>query len=295
MENKPRIEQNKDLEELTKIIEGVDFALLKNIIFDILSKSGVDLERLKKVNPESFRIVNDTSFKSIGVYLPDVDLIGLRAGISHEYNENEILLFVTHEFVHSLSSMQKLEEKYEKYNIISAPETRYKLGLQEDLISNVPFRSFRKNNQVNEGLTELVAEAITVEFLRRRGEKCDLSALFSKTYAVGKDLVKILVFSISEKTGLPDDIVFLSLVRAMFSGEFDAFKLELEDEHSISDLVDRLSKVNEDHQIANIGFSKRAEHHSLKLDKLNIKGLERVLKRVTEQKEYYNPLIEKLK
>ena len=121
--------------------------------------------------------------------------------------------------------------------------------------------------------------------LRRKGENCDLSDLSSKLYPVGKDLVKILVFSISEKTGLPDDVVFLSLVRAMFSGEFDAFKLELEDEHSISDLVDRLSKVNEDYQIANVGFLKRKEHYSLKLDKLNIKGLEKVLKRATKQNE----------
>ncbi len=295
MENKSTIEKNKDLEELTKVIEGIDFTALKNVIFDILNKTGIDLERLKKVNPESIRIVNDASFESIAAYFQGVDLIGLRAGISDEYDENEILLFVTHEFVHSLSSMQRLEEKYEKYNIISAPETRYKLGLTESLVSDLPFRSFRKNDQVNEGLTELIAEAITVEFLRRKGENCDLSDLSSKLYPVGKDLVKILVFSISEKTGLPDDVVFLSLVRAMFSGEFDAFKLELEDEHSISDLVDRLSKVNEDYQIANVGFLKRKEHYSLKLDKLNIKGLEKVLKRATKQNEYYNPLIEKLK
>ena len=295
MENKPTNERNKDLEELTRIIESVDFTVLRNILFDILSKSGVDLEKLKKVNPESLRIIDDAGFKAIGAYSQDVDLIGLREGVSSEYTNNEIFLFVTHEFIHSLSNMQMLEEKYEKYNIISAPETRYKLGLTEGLSSNFPFRSFRKNNEINEGLTEMIAEAVTIEFLRRKGENCDLSKLFSSLYPVGKDLVKILVFSISEKTGLPDDVVFLSLVRAMFSGEFDAFKLELEDERSISDLVDRLSKVNKGHQIANIGVFKKAEHHSLKLDKINIKGLEKILKQVSEQNEYYNPLIEKLK
>lgn len=304
MEQSPSrtVEQNNHKGEIESFIEKLDFNSLRDVLSGILKKTGVNLERLEKIKPDLFEIVKKPYFiekvlhslekitgsASLGGYDATRDKILLREHFLH-LKEDEIFLTIVHELVHSISDIEINESRF----LLSGENIN--VGLSEGRYSKIPgMSSFETNNLLNEGLTELIAEAVTVEFFRRKGQPHKLEDTFSSIYHVGKDLVRILVLAISEKSGQPEDVVFFALVKAVFDNDFNEFKLLLADEKQLDELLEKIAVINEEEDLLKRNlFSSTAKYQAYKL---HVDGLDSVLRRVLENRDtYYNPLMNTLK
>ncbi len=288
---------------LEKGLEKVDFEMIKDICAGILRKAGVDENRAEKI---SLEIVNKKG-ENFTNYLrgtkayydpTDEDITFVKPFIPSRLQRFTNLL--VHELVHAISdSTENNPENEEDY--------KSNLGLDVREFDGKLFGfSYYKNNYLllNEGVTELVSEAITHEYFRRKGETVeDVSLIERNFYLSGKAVVELLAKSIAYRTGVSEDTAFKAITRSMFNYDFDEFVKLTEEDSVLKELLEKIKNLGTHSLETNRLLSplKLAER-GVDLNSLKVEGLEEVFsniligtirpmdKKDTTEGYYFNPL-----
>jgi DNA-binding cell septation regulator SpoVG len=123
------------------------------------------------------------------------------------------LKLLVHEQVHITQQNDKKEiVDMGEYNVVLGQS-----GLSRQNYEDGDFKTVL--TAFNEGLVEKIADNVLDEYLRRSGNTHLAQEGYYKTYDIGRVLIDILVNKISKFSGVPEDQVFNSLVRASYEGQ----------------------------------------------------------------------------
>jgi hypothetical protein len=191
-----------------KGLEQVDFEIIKDICAGILRKAGVDENRAEKisldiVNKKGGNFTNYLSGTKAYYDPTDEDITFVKPFTPSRVQRFTNLL--VHELVHAISDSNENDQETDE-------DYKSSLGLDTQEFDGKLFGfSYYKNSYLllNEGVTELVAEAITHEYFRRKGETVeDVSLTERNFYLSGKAIVELLAKSIAYRTGVSEDAAF---------------------------------------------------------------------------------------
>ncbi|MDB5260113.1 MAG: hypothetical protein JWN37_344 [Candidatus Nomurabacteria bacterium] len=309
-ESKKKGEESSQLEQK---LELVDFKLLKSICSEVLEKAGVGKERAEKISRKTIQEEHNQTINFLnnvyrvkGAYDPIEDKVIFSNGnLSKEIED--FIFYLAHELTHAISD-REVEN-----------ENKFRVGLNEKEVKvgflGIPYR-ITENESLNEGLTELIAEAIAYEYFRRKGDKIEITEIGAEIYSTseiipllnrdiystGKALVELLVKSISFRTGVPEDVVFKALTRSMLNGDYKDFTELVKDDPVLDELISKIKKIKGSDVLRNYPlFSK----WTVDLKKIEVKGLEDVFSQIITDKRikrddkkleygYFNPLYGRL-
>ena len=288
---------------LEKGLEQVDFEMIKDICASILRKAGVDESRVEKisldiVNKKGGNFTNYLSGTKAYYDPTDGDVTFVKPFIPSRVQRFTNLL--VHELVHAISDSNENDPETDE-------DYKSNLGLDAKEYDGKLFGfPYYKNNYLllNEGVTELVAEAITHEYFRRKGETVeDVSLTERSFYLSGKAIVELLAKSIAYRTGVSEDVAFEAIVRSMFNYDFDEFIKLTEEDPVLKKLLEKIKDLGTHNLETNRLLSpfKLAER-GVDLSSLKVDGLEEVFdniligrirptdKKDTMEGHYFNPL-----
>lgn len=295
---------------LDKGLEQIDFVMIEDIFTKILTKAGVDRERLLVIFKDLSKKIEEGGLlsyfdKNTAIYFSDEDKIVFSKHISPQKFQDFISTLV-HELLHMVSDISKGEN--------TTPENyESRVGLDErwyggKFLGLVPFYE-GANTLLNEGVTQLVAEAITYEYFRRQGEKAvDIRNEERNIYLSGKAVVELLTKSIASRTGVPEDIVFQAIVRSMLNYDYDEFLDLVSDDPVLEEFVKKIGGLYQKDLestalLERFGLGER----KVVLDTLKVQGLEDVFEKVLNGRArkrpkeesmddfYFNPFYDNLK
>ena len=299
---KSQLAQQK-VPSLEKGLEQVDFDMIKDICAGILRKAGVDENRVEKisidvVNKKGGNFTNYLSGTKAYYDPTDGYVTFVKPFIPSRVQRFTNLL--VHELVHAISDSNKNDTKIDE-------DYKNNLGLDAKEYDGKLFGfSYYRNNYLllNEGVTELVAEAVTHEYFRRKGETVeDVSLTARNIYLSGKAIVELLAKSIAYRTGVSEDAAFKAITRSMLNYDFDEFIKLTEVDPVLKDLLEKIKNLGTFNLETNRLLSplKLAER-GVNLDSLKVEGLEEVFnniligrirpmdKKDTMEGHYFNPL-----
>lgn len=288
---------------LEKGLEQVDFEMIKDICAGVLRKAGVGENRAEKI---SLSIVNKkganfTNYLSgtKAYYDPiDEDVTFVKPFVPSRVQRFTNLL--VHELVHAISDSNENDPETDE-------DYKSNLGLDAQEFDGKLFGfSYYKNNYLllNEGVTELVAEAITHEYFRRKGETVeDVSLTERNVYLSGKAVVELLAKSIAYRTGVSEDAAFKAIARSMFNYDFDEFVKLTEEDLVLKELLEKIKdlgtfKLETNRLLSPLKLAERG----VDLSSLKVEGLEEVFNNIligrirpSDKKDsmegyYFNPL-----
>jgi hypothetical protein len=308
-EKTPTTHAQEIINSLEQGLEEVDFAVLGDIFTKILIKSGVEKERLEKVSEEVINKIEKGNLLSLfntdtAAYSSDEDkIIFLRSLALPKFQE--FVSILVHELVHMVSDISKGENT-------TTENYKSRVGLDKQqyggkFLRVLPFYE-NSNMLLNEGITQLLTEAIIHEYFRRKGEKVkDIRNEDRNVYLSGKAIVELLTKSISYRSGVSEEIAFQSLVRSMLNYDYDDFISLLGDDDTLRGLVEKIQGLDQRdlEKIAVLGRFGIGER-SVVLDSIRVEGLEAVFdtilngrarknpKKETMDETYFNPFYKNL-
>lgn len=286
-----------------KGLEQVDFEMIKDICAGILRKAGVDESRAEKISIDIVNRKGDwdpRNYLSAKAYFSPADdeVTFVKPFIPSRMQRFANLL--VHELVHAISDSNENDPENDE-------DYKSNLGLDAQEFSGKLFGfSHYKNNYLllNEGATELVAEAITHEYFQRKGEPVnDVSLTERNFYLSGKAVVELLAKSIAYRTGVSEDAAFEAIVRSMFNYDFDEFVKLTEEDPVLKELLEKIKdlgtfKLETNRLLSPLKLAERG----VDLSSLKVEGLEEVFDNIligrirpTDKKDtmegyYFNPL-----
>lgn len=284
---------------LEKILNKVDFEMIKDICSGVLRKAGVESSRAEKI---SSQMVNNKAQWDIflegaeAVYSTEKDKIIFYKAF---YRKFEIFLnTLIHELIHVVSDNERTDS-------VNPEDYIQRTGIDEQIFGGrflgLPYyKNF--NILLNEGVTQLLSEAITHEYFRRKGVDIeDIRLLERDAYLSGKAVVELLTKSIAYRTGVSEDAVFKAITRSMLNYDYDEFSEMIHDDPILKELVTKISSLG-DFELENFLGRIGIGHKKVSLNKLKVKGLENVFesiitggkydknKKESIDKVYFNPL-----
>lgn len=274
----------------------VDFKVLQDICSGILRKSGVDEKRAEKISAtlvekkEAWDIFLTGDFAQ---RTPEGKIIFFK---SFYTKFEKFVSTLIHEAIHEISDNFTHDSDSDEDYVQRA-------GVSERVFAGKLFGlSHYKdlNNLLNEGITQLVAEAVTHEYFRRQGVGIeDIRLLERNIYTSGKAVVELLTKSISYKTDVPEDVAFKAIVRAMFNYDYDEFVKMVQGDPELEELISHISTLGI-FELENILGRMGLVDKQVNLNKLKVKGLEDVFENVVigqsnkrrndRETTYFNPL-----
>ncbi len=288
---------------LEKGLEQVDFEMIRDICARILRKAGVDEKKAEKisldiVNKKGGNFTNYLSGTKAYYDPTDVNVTFVKPFIPSRIQRFTNIL--VHELVHAISdSNENNPENDEDY--------KSNLGLEAQEFDGKLFGFYYYKNSyilLNEGITELVAEAITHEYFRRKGEAVeDISLTERNFYLSGKAVVELLAKSIAYRTGVPENVAFKAITRCMLNYDFDEFVKLTEEDLVLKELLQKIKDLGKFTLETNRLLSQvKLAERGVDLSSLKVDGLEDVFdniligrirpadKKDTMEGHYFNPL-----
>jgi hypothetical protein len=210
--------------DVRKKLESINEAVLEDIFRTILRRSGYE-EKIHMYIPLSDVVCVDLpEIKSSGTYYPQEHKIELNLPYVISENETEEFAAVTkvaiHEEVHALSKGGLVfdDEAYEVEDHIG-----FAIERRDEITRAVVQKSF---TLFNEGMTELIADDVYEEYIRRTGDRLMYSKqtesgnalLGHTTYHEGRIAVNAIIAQIAADIGVSKDVVREGFVALYMSG-----------------------------------------------------------------------------
>jgi DNA-binding cell septation regulator SpoVG len=216
-------------EKIKQDLEKVDFDQLRGVFEDIYKKCGLDVSRMKFVEKDSIEFFYDLFYcaanagtdrkieESTGKMVESSTIrfnpANYKFNIPFLKKKLLTLKLLVHEQVHITQQNDKKEiVDMGEYNVVLGQS-----GLSRQNYEDGDFKTVL--TAFNEGLVEKIADNVLDEYLRRSGNTHLAQEGYYKTYDIGRVLIDILVNKISKFSGVPEDQVFNSLVRASYEGQ----------------------------------------------------------------------------
>lgn len=226
-------------------LESINEAVLEDIFRTILRRSRVE-EKIHMYVPLSEVVcVDNPEVKTSGTYYPQEHRIELNLPYVVRENENEERATVTkvaiHEEVHAISKGGLVfdDAQYEVEDHIG-----FAIERRDEITKEVVQKSF---TLFNEGMTELIADDVYEEYIRRTGDRAEYSRdtqtgsqlMRFTTYHEGRIAVNAIIAQIAGELGVNKDIVREGFVSLYMSGAgiesvtkdvYEATRINLTDE-----------------------------------------------------------------
>lgn len=191
-----------------RFLETINRDLLEGIMKELLEKSGVAHRADDHVAVD---VVYDPSQKISGWHSGgSVAINSAKFDFNDDYKKDyrRILSAFIHEYVHARAIGPS-----------SKNATGFKYRTEDGTIRHAP---------INEGFTELIADYVYEEYMKRSGEIKRFGQVKHKRTVIGYlrergDALE-LIKRIAQETGIPEDVVFGAYVRAYFSQDTDSFE-----------------------------------------------------------------------
>ena len=230
--------------ELTAALEDIDHGTIKDLFVQEMRKSNGDSAEINYIEAENIEESDSINFYDgklnyIGLNYSDAKEVGQRLG----YDQSaQLLSTLIHEEAHAIS------KNTHDFNIDDDRlEVRSTSGYTKSLekISGAygeHYEIIKAAEALNEGVTDLIARELTLEYYRRKGKlsqtlKGQLEELGELRYRIEKIFVSALVRKIAKECSVPADVVWGSIKQGYFSG------LNVLDEENI-DLFDEILGEN---------------------------------------------------
>ena len=227
-----RVQNTLEQDEFLKVskiedhLKSIDKKILKDIFLEIFKSAGRKEVLGRYLGDSNVTVEYNESKKIRGSFYPGSDntknpRISLNAASFAESSDDmtkaSVLYVYVHEQVHALSTDRAFHKDYfdnldKRY--IGFERQEKKLG--ESKIS-VSYR------ELNEGMTQVIAEQVADEYLRRTGVMSGQDRedhhidYVQNVYLDYKILVDNLIFKLSEEYSLPEDVIKNSLIQAYFA------------------------------------------------------------------------------
>lgn len=190
-----------------RFLNTINQPVLDGIISEMLSKSGIE----DKINTQvSTKIVSNDTRSASGWHINGeitINAANFDFNLDHKKDYRRILSTYIHEYVHACAIGSRIENTGFKH--------KSKSGEMENVL-------------INEGFTELIADYVYEEYLRRTGEASSLGLTFPKRTVKGYLKQRLEAIEIMKKISLeydvPEEIVFDAYIRAYFTQDIDAFE-----------------------------------------------------------------------
>ena len=249
------VDNEKKNPELTKILEKVNFDLLRKLLLDKAERSGIDPERFNFVGPD--RISHYAGLQEYGTYNPETNIIGLdyeriknicirREG--ERFINLLILKLLIHESIHGVS----------KSRCIGFSDPKFSFQPQYSKRQS-GYNQFLKYSEFDEGVTEKMATEVFEDYLENSNftteeERKTFRDFFARIsgivgYQKNIELINLVIEKISENFNQSQKVVWEAIMRGKFKGE------EIGNEDIFTDTfgqntMSRLAKLKDDEDIA---------------------------------------------
>ncbi len=239
-----RLEHSELAQKLEGWLGEIDFDELNEIFAEQLRRSGIDTSRLNPLFRENIYMDGGTNTATMS-YTGSINAIQIHANEFEEYvahqnvsNVDPRLIFMQHlihEGAHAASAnitvMKDRASGFVQLSDSGLNHRHVNAVLQGDdtftLEENNEFLMF------NEGVTELVADEVLSEYLKRRPLSGLSSEIANSTfdnlvgthstegvgYATARQFVTAFVDAIAREVGIPEDVVWSALKRQYFRGD----------------------------------------------------------------------------
>lgn len=246
------------IQKTEQALESIDQSVLKDIFFEILTPAEGQDAWDGFLPKSSVHVVYDKKVRSRGMFSSKVDGVDeahiiLNAEKIARAREEDfdlaVLYTYVHEQVHALSTDFKTHRSYD-----DNPDRKFVgfKGIKKhftDPEGNVSYA------ELNEGMTEIIAEEVAREYLRRTGQvsghQRDVHHAENSiaVYMDYKILVDDIVASLAEEYSQPRDVIKKAIMKAYFSKKSpeDNFTDWLEKNHA--NLAEKAINISKDKQI----------------------------------------------
>jgi hypothetical protein len=241
------------IQKTEQALGSIDHGVLKDIFFEILTPAKAEDAWEGFIPASSVHVVYDKNVRSRGRFSSQVDgvdeahiiLNAEKIGKAREEDFDLAVLYTyVHEQVHALSTDFKMHRSYD-----DSPDRKF-----------VGFKGIKKHftdkegvvnyAELNEGMTEIIAEEVAREYLRRTGQvsgkhrdvhHADNSIAVYMEYKI---LVDDIVSELAQEYSQPTDIIKKAIIRAYFGKKSpdDNFTDWLEKNHtSLAEKAENIS------------------------------------------------------
>lgn len=191
-----------------RFLETINQDILSGIVGELLGKSSIEPNSDDRVNAT---VSFDEARKASGWHdAGSVTINAAKFDFNSDYKKDyrRILSTYIHEYVHACAIGSG-----------SSADTGFKYTDEDGTVKHIP---------LNEGFTELIADYVYEEYLRRSGDLARLGHTSHKRTVRGyleerRDAME-LVHKISQDAGIPEDIVFGAYMRAYFTQDTQSFE-----------------------------------------------------------------------
>ncbi len=220
---------------MARVLEKVDFDMLKKIFKEERVKAGLDTETnlppAEKIGTSGlYNTVGLTQDAVVmGIYFQEFNNIQIDPRIMQRIGEDpnssasfESIAFkvLCHEAAHAVSTNP--HENTPLRTIVNSikglPVTPGGVAYREGLLG------FRLFSQFNEAVTDTIAEEVYAEYLKRSGDTTffqnkDGSNTFGRSYTAERELLQAFIGAISRSTDVPQEIVWEGVKHAFYTNE----------------------------------------------------------------------------
>lgn len=226
-------EAQEAIARVQEILNIIDQETLFDIFREYYGKAGN--------NPDTLSLTN---VKDIDIfYDPDADRSGghhvfakpeINAGLANKLSDDFIVNIAIHEYLHEATASPFTTNYYETdHEDVVAVEDEQMLGVRKFVgefetntktgLSNRPTVN-KFNDEINEGLTQLLADDIHAEYNRRIGtgnqtperKNREDTSFSPETYHINQFNVRVYIALLSIDTGIPEDVVKEAVTKAYF-------------------------------------------------------------------------------
>ncbi len=195
---------------MKKFLEKIEINVLTDILSELLVKSGMTSEHIRKKEIK-VNVVSDTMRKANAWHNSgSLYINAAKFDFNSDYKKDykRILSAYIHEYVHAMAMNNGI-----------AQTTGFKWVSEDGVEMEIP---------INEGFTELIADYVFEEYLKRSGGSSLVGQKdYKRTikgYLQERSDAFAFVSQVSQQTGIPEDVVMKSFIRAYFSQDIDSLE-----------------------------------------------------------------------
>lgn len=252
-----------------EVLSTIDQKVLFDIFREYYEKTGNNPKNLALTAITDIAVHYDLNEDYAGVYVPTRAGLALNAAHLDILNKDKIINTLIHEYVHEASTVIEQEAWTTDDKDVAKVITKQYLGVAQTVEEQAyDLGAQRSRNlisydavglSINEGITQIIADDIHAEYVRRTGEgrnsyerNLRLETSFEpNAYALNQLNARIYIAFLSAAAGVPESTVHDAVVRTYFRNseivppEFDELITSLIDESGLpfDELLDRILNV----------------------------------------------------
>lgn len=216
--------------EIKRIIAEVNFESLKNIFNDYAERSGVDLDEVDLIEPSLIK--KSTSLATVGSFQMTTKELylserGLQMGFRLDPENDKvarILSALIHEETHAFGG--RSHSQHEEDMLAGLIKSRWETtrsGFAEVSFSSEKFIDPReKFRWFNEGFVDELGAEVYGKYIQREGvgpTDPEKNMDYAEMYPLARLFVRSLRDRIAEESGVPEEVVWQSLIKSYVEGD----------------------------------------------------------------------------